>query len=131
MTQTGDTGPVRIRVVRGGRKLTRLGVSTFRNVFVAEVADVDQLAALGVPLDQLLLRWAGTGELGPGGCLGQTARASSVNAVARGSCAGTSVASSLWPRRRFCTKAWPAAIRAADRACFNPRIGRSRSFNPA
>ena len=67
MTQTGDTGPVRIRVVRSGRKLTRLGVSTFRNVFVAEVADVDQLAALGVPLDQLLLRWAGMGELGPGG----------------------------------------------------------------
>jgi hypothetical protein len=42
-----------IRVERGGRTLTRLRVSSF-GVFVAEVADVDQLAALGVPLDQLI-----------------------------------------------------------------------------
>jgi hypothetical protein len=64
----GDTGGVRmvtpdgrwrveqIRVIRGGCTLTRLRVSTFGGVFVAEVADVDQLAALGVQVGSA--RWA-------------------------------------------------------------------------
>ena len=54
MTRTGDTCAVRmvipdgrwrveeIRVERGGPTLTRLGVTTYGGVFVAEVADVDQ-----------------------------------------------------------------------------------------
>ena len=42
-----------ITVERGGRTLVRLRVSSF-GTFVAEVADVEQLAALGVPLDQLV-----------------------------------------------------------------------------
>ena len=42
-----------IRVERGGRTLNLLRVSSF-GVFVAEVADVEQLAALGVPVAELL-----------------------------------------------------------------------------
>jgi hypothetical protein len=43
-----------IQVERGGRTLTRLRVTTTGGVFVGEVTDVDQLAALGVPLDELV-----------------------------------------------------------------------------
>jgi hypothetical protein len=55
-----------ITVQRGGRTLTRLRVSTFGGVFVAEVADVDQLAALGVPLDQLVEDDPGQAAAPPG-----------------------------------------------------------------
>ena len=41
--------------------------------------------------------------------------------------AGTSVASSQWPRRRFWTKPCPVARVRADRWRFRPRIGRSRA----
>jgi hypothetical protein len=66
VTRTGDTRWVRmvtldgrwrveqITVQRGGRTLVRLRVSTFGGVFVAEVADVEQLAALGEPLAELV-----------------------------------------------------------------------------
>ena len=54
-------------MTRGCRTLTRLRVSTFGAVFVAEVADVDQLAALGVPLDQLVEADAGLDEAQPAG----------------------------------------------------------------
>jgi len=43
-----------IRVERGGRVLTLLRLSTFGGVFVAEVAAMEQLAALGVPLSELV-----------------------------------------------------------------------------
>lgn len=42
-----------IRVERGGRTLNLLRVSSF-GVFVAEVADVAQVAALGVPVAELV-----------------------------------------------------------------------------
>jgi hypothetical protein len=55
VTPNGRWRVEEIRVERGGRTLTRLRVSTFGGVFVAEVADVDRLVALGVPLDQLVI----------------------------------------------------------------------------
>ena len=55
----------------------------------------------------------------------QTAWASSVNAAATRSAAGTSTASSKCPRRRFCMNAWPAMITCAVRSV-SPRIGLSR-----
>jgi hypothetical protein len=54
-----------IQVERGGRTLTRLRVTTYGAVFVAEVADVDQLAALGVPLDELVEADPGQDEAPP------------------------------------------------------------------
>jgi hypothetical protein len=43
-----------IRVIRGGRSLTRLRVCTFNNVFVGEVSTLAELVALGVPLADLV-----------------------------------------------------------------------------
>ena len=38
-------------------------------------------------------------------------------------------ASSSWPRRTLCTKAYPAMITLALRSCLSPRIGRSLAFS--
>ena len=43
-----------IRVERGGRVLRLLRVSTFGGAFVAEVAAMEELAALGVPVAELV-----------------------------------------------------------------------------
>ena len=63
--RSGDTGVVRmvspdgrwrvdrIRVERGGRTLARWRVSSF-GTFMAEVSELDELAALGVPLAELV-----------------------------------------------------------------------------
>ena len=65
IARSGDNGAVRmvspdgrwrvdqIRVERGGRTSTRLRVSSF-GTFVAEVSELDELAALGVPLAELV-----------------------------------------------------------------------------
>src|SRR5215211_492646 len=58
----------------------------------------------------------------------QIAKAGSSNAVATRRLAGSSIASSSWPRRRFWTKACPANTTVALRSCLSPRIGRSRAF---
>jgi hypothetical protein len=63
-------------------------------------------------------RWShGQGELGKCGC----------QAERRWGVGGEFVvaAAEVW------TSAWPVAIRAAERNCFSPRIGRSRAFSRA
>jgi len=54
VTRGGRWRVEQIRVERGGRTVTRLRVTTHGHVFVGEVADVDQLAALGVPVGELV-----------------------------------------------------------------------------
>jgi hypothetical protein len=54
MTPDGRWRVGEIRVQRGGRTLTRLRVTTYGGVFVAEVGAIGQLAALGVPLADLV-----------------------------------------------------------------------------
>ena len=54
VTPDGRRRVEEIRVEHGGRTLTRLWVTTYGGVFVGKVADVDQLAVLGVALAELV-----------------------------------------------------------------------------
>ena len=88
VTPDGRRRVEEIRVEHGGRTLTRLWVTTYGGVFVGEVADVDQLAVLGVPLAELVEdKESGHTDLYPARGLG--------SGSSRSSCRGRSVFSKM------------------------------------